>query len=242
VTGKLRFPAGLRKFFHPHSTSECKRGDLMSLLRRSTRFGIQLVSTSFLVVTFLFASVARAENWLNEIDGDSVSIGERTNVNIMVGNRLLNSKDWNPVDKQPEIGIDADYDGGLWPYSICGSLLLSEATGSTRGVDVSVRILELQLGGRKVWMPIKQLQPYAGGGGSALVLESAVEGGGTTIGSESTYGFGFWVGAGARVMLGKSWQVGVDTRLSRVNVAFGRTRANGGGLHIGVIAGYHWAE
>ena len=210
--------------------------------RRGNRSTVRQAGTAFLVAACLFASEARAENWVRDVYGDDAWFGARANANLFVGARLLDSKDWKPVETLPEVGIDVDYDGGRWPVALCGALLASASTDSTAGVEVTARIVELQLGVRKVWGPILRLRPYVGGGGSVLWLSYEVDGGPTAHESDLKYGAGWWAGAGASMRLGRSWQVGADARWSQVSVELGGSRANAGGLQLGVTAGYHWAE
>lgn len=196
----------------------------------------------FLAVACLFASGARAENWINELYRGEDGFGAERNVNVKIGARLLDSKYWKPVDTQTELGVDADYDGGQWPIALCGSVLFSTASGSTAGVDVTARILEVQFGVRKIWRPLRWFRPYVGGGGSVLGISYSVDGVNTTVGSDRDSGLGLWAGGGAYLKLGPSWQVGVDARWSRVNVDVKGTEANAGGLQVGVTAGYHGSE
>jgi hypothetical protein len=193
-------------------------------------------------------SVAEEWNWSRALHRDRDGPGAKTTFLVLVGARVLDSDDWAPVEVQPQVGLDLSYTPPDSPLSYCTTLLFSEGSDSASDVDVTARILELQVGARKVFRPLPELWAYGGGGGSVLQVHydldptpEAQQAGGRA-GSGSSTGWGLWAGGGAYYRLGKSWLVGADARYDWAPVGISDARANAGGVQISVTAGYRWAE
>jgi hypothetical protein len=168
--------------------------------------------------------------------------GSRGDVNVLVAGKHLDNGDWGPTDSQGEIGAMTNWQGPGWPVSLAADFLASshETSISRDGfTEQRGRTSEADLGARKIWRPTPHLRPYAGGGLALVSAEIDRTGPFGRI-SDADSGAGLWFDGGVFWTLGESFNVGFDSRISAANVhLFGADR-NGGGFHLGVLAGYHW--
>jgi hypothetical protein len=160
------------------------------------------------------------------------------NVNFLVGQKWLNTADWQPVDTQPELGIMLAFAPERAPIYFALDVLASqkttgEITGETREYDVGVR---------KVWNA-GRTHPFLGAGGCLIVsrLRSNSPTSGYSYGDEN---FGVWVDAGVTWRLGDHFNLGFDVRVSTAHATFASTNppveAATGGFHAGILLGYGW--
>lgn len=213
----------------------------MSLLRAEWRPRFVAGAAALLGALLAWAPEAPAENWLRQLRGGDEPSGSSTTVSLLAGERFLDSGDWSPVDSMTQLGVEVVHQPDGWWGSWCSSLVLATASGSASEVDVTTRLLEWQVGARKTWALGRRLRPYAGGGGSLVGLSYTVEGG-PSDDSDTVFGLGLWLGGGISLRLGNAWLLGLDARLSNVNVEVAGTARNAGGLQLGLAAGYRWSE
>lgn len=171
----------------------------------------------------LFFSVAAAQN------------STTGNVNVLLGNKTLDSADWAPWDSQGEFGILIDVAGPTWPVAIAIDLLGS----ADEHLGITVSTSELDLGVRKVFdLTGSSLHPYLGGGLALITARIQDDWFGGEIHDDGT---GIWLSGGFFVTLGESFNLGLELRHSAANVDFGTPySADAGGSHAGVLLGYHW--
>lgn len=169
------------------------------------------------------------------------------NVNIFLGEKELDTTDWaSPYDQQGEFGVLIDFGNEYWPVNFAIDLL-----GSSKQTDYwdgyqEVSTSEIDLGVRKIFdLEGTLVHPYVGGG---LALVSAryedvyyyfdpVCG---YVCSDEDSGLGVWLNAGFYVTLGQSFNLGLDLRYSEADVTVLGTTVNAGGMHAGLLLGYHW--
>ncbi len=165
------------------------------------------------------------------------------NINGFFGAKEMDSF-WRPADEHIELGLQADFRRADWPVNIAIDILRSsdESSGSVFGMpyDLEVTTTEFNFGVRKIWDFDREIHPFIGGGLSFIHLEADIDYkfGGSR--SDSELGVGAWVGGGAYVRLMENFNLGFETKFSDAKVDFFGHDVNAGGLHFGVIAGYHW--
>ena len=170
-------------------------------------------------------------------------------VNFFLGQKSLDSGDWEPVDNQAEFGAVMSFGRKDWPVSIAADVMGSADDATMQdpflgSVDLTGSTLELDLGVRKVFGK-KRTHPYAAGGLGIISASAEIESGGVKVDADDT-ALGFWVDAGVFWTLGKRFNIGVDVRWSeaKVDLDFGSgvvaKDINAGGLHYGLLLGFGW--
>lgn len=161
-------------------------------------------------------------------------------INGFLGQKTLDSGDWEPLDQQVEIGAMLDIRGTNWPVSIAVDLLGSSDDATINGVDVTGTTAEFNIGARKVFdLTGSQLHPYVGGGLALIAAEIEGASGGVKVSDDDT-GTGYWVGGGAYWRFANNINLGMDVRYSNAEVDLFGITGEAGGTHAGLLVGYHW--
>lgn len=159
------------------------------------------------------------------------------NINLFGGGKFLNSNDWSPADQQLEYGVELDARRRFWPVNAALDVLYGEASDNSGGYNFKSKILEVDAGIRKIYDEFPPpLRPYWGVGVAVTNAKASVSG----IGSESGTGPGLWVQGGVYLTLGDHFNLGADFRASTTWVDIAGSTVDGGGIHIGLVTGYHW--
>jgi hypothetical protein len=178
-------------------------------------------------------------------------------VNFLIGQKVFDSDDWDPIDKQTAIGAEGVFGPSTWPVHLTTYLnhasKTKDATGETSpGVTFTYHIeadtWEFGAGVNKTWTAGK-LYPYVGAGGVYAKTDMTARQAGYSV-SDDANGFGLWGGTGAFYRLGTRFNVGGALRYSSVkvdfnafdtgNVSFGGADVQAGGLTFGVLLGWGW--
>jgi opacity protein-like surface antigen len=165
--------------------------------------------------------------------GDMWHGGVTGNVNLLIGQKTLDKDDWEPLDKQAEIGVMFDIGGKDWPVNFALDMLVSADEETISGVDVDASTAELDIGIRKSFLE-GNLHPYAGGG--LAVIQSRIDG----IDEDTDTGLGFWVSGGLYYSIIEHINVGFDLRYSYAKTTLFGIEGQAGGTHVALFAGYHW--
>jgi hypothetical protein len=200
----------------------------------------------FFIIIFLVLSVLSQA--LCETDKDSNRWSG--NVNLFLGEKFLDKDNWEPVDEQFEMGILMDLDvKHRWiPFSFALDFLYSRDEADVGTLDLGVgtfysnvesRIMELDLGIRKIWEAPRNIRPFIGGGLAIINGELKADSIGQSVSDDET-GFGMWADIGAYVTLSERFNLGIDARWSKAEVDLFDREAKVGGWHIGALAGMHW--
>lgn len=171
---------------------------------------------------------------------DSRAAGEWTgNANLNLGVKYLDDFDWEPLDEQVEAGIDVDFRQMEWPVNLAIAFLVSADEDDENGVDLDGSTAEMRFGIKKIWEPDQVMRPFFGGG--LVILSAHLEGesSGIRIDDDDT-GFGIWLNGGIYWTLSRSFNLGFNLGLSTGEVTLFGTDVDAGGLHTGLILGYHW--
>ena len=180
-------------------------------------------------VFFLAATAARADS----------------QVNFFLGQKALDGGDWDPVDRQAELGAVMSFGRETWPIRIAADVLVAGKDGTLAGgVDVKGATFEVASGIRKIWGK-KAFHPFAGAGiaivGARVELDNAAG-----SADDTDAAFGPWIDGGVFWRLGMRFNLGAEVRWSKADVhldfgdAVGSTDVNAGGLHYGLLLGFGW--
>ena len=160
------------------------------------------------------------------------------NANAFFGQKTLDKEDWEPADKQLELGVLVDFKQSQWPVSIAIDLLTSRDEVTVSGVDIEARTSEFDIGVRKIWqVSDSSIRPYIGGGIAFISAETKET---STNASVNDTEAGLWLNGGIYWTLTQYFNLGFDLRYSQADVSFFGTDVEAGGTHVGVILGYHW--
>jgi hypothetical protein len=178
-------------------------------------------------------------------------------VNFMFGQKVFDSEDWDPIDKQTAWGVEGVFGPSTWPVHL--TTFLNKASKSkdaqgefSPGVPFTYHIeadtWEFGAGVNKTWM-MGKLYPYLGLGGVYAKMDWTAQQAGTSV-SDDANGFGFWGGGGAFYRLGTRFNLGGAIRYSTAsvdfnsfdtgNVKFGGADVEAGGVTFGVLLGWGW--
>jgi hypothetical protein len=177
-------------------------------------------------------------------------------VNFVLGQKVFDSEDWDPIDKQPVFGVEAAFGPSTWPVHIMTFLqrsskskdeVIDSGTGLVN-VTFEADTWEFGAGINKTWTSGK-LYPYLGAGIDYAKVDVTLKQGGTST-SDDGNGFGFWGGGGAFYRIGTRFNVGGTVRYSSAdvdfnafdtgNVEFGGAELDAGGVTFGFLLGWGW--
>lgn len=162
--------------------------------------------------------------------------------NLFLGAKALGEGDWGPTDRQGEFGIQTNLTGPEWPVSLAVDLLAAgndEDVSSGGFTEQRARTSELDLGARKLWGGDPVVRPYVGGGLAFATGEIERRGPFRTVRDRDS-GVGLWLDAGLLWTLSRAFDLGFDAKLSTAEVRLFGDDKNAGGLHLGLLLGYHW--
>ncbi|MBU2489550.1 MAG: porin family protein [Proteobacteria bacterium] len=170
------------------------------------------------------------------------------NVNVLLGSKAMEEKDWEPLDEQAEFAIRVDFRKKEWPVNLAVDLVGSYAEDDGYylfpGVGPAWANLELStaewnLGLRKIWENFPHVRPFLGGGLAIIRAKTEVSALGVSVDRDDT-GVGYFLDGGVFWTLSEHFNLGVDLRYSWAEVSWDNWEGNAGGGHAGIMAGYHW--
>jgi hypothetical protein len=194
----------------------------------SVRVLILLVISAVLLLVSTFPTLAAPAR---------AHAGEWTgNANFILGKKVLDESDWQPVESQDLFGVEVSWGEESWPIQIATDLFGSYREDSNEGI--TAKTSEFGLGVRKTWGH-RRVHPYLGAG-AAIVYGGAeldfsgiiVEDGDTSIGA--------WAGGGVFWRLGSRFNLGLAARYSRSKVTLFDSDLEAGGYGGGLILGWGW--
>ena len=170
-------------------------------------------------------------------------------VNFFLGQKSLDSKDWEPVDRQAEFGAVMSFGRKDWPVFIAADVMGSADDATMQdpvlgSVDVTGATLELDFGVRKVFGK-QRTHPYVAGGIGAISATAELKSGGVKVDADDS-ALGFWLDGGVFWTLGTRFNIGLDVRWSeaKIDLDFGNgvvaKDIDAGGLQYGLLLGFGW--
>jgi len=115
-------------------------------------------------------------------------------VNLVVGQKQLDSREWEPAEEQDGFALESSWGGTNWPVLIAADLTYHGGDESVEGIKFEGETIELALGVRRSFR-IGRFRPYAGGGVALINAEVTASGFGDSE-SDDDSATGFWVGGG----------------------------------------------
>lgn len=191
------------------------------------------------VVVLVAAAFAFSPAWA-DADG---------HVNFFIGQKSLDSDDWEPIEDQIEFGAVMSFGQEGWPVHIAVDVLFSADEETVfdplfGNVTLTGSTFEIDAGVRKIWKKGRVL-PYLGAGVGIIGAALEVDDGFVSVDGNDA-AVGFWAGAGVFWRLGNHFNVGLDARYSSadVDLDFGSgvvaRDVSAGGLQYGVLLGFGW--
>ncbi|MEW5736099.1 MAG: outer membrane beta-barrel protein [Thermodesulfobacteriota bacterium] len=174
------------------------------------------------------------------------------NVNLTLGNKMLDYEDWKPVDDQVQAGIMFDLAGPGWPVNVALDIFHSwdEKAGyfareddptKTQFGRYTLKTTTADLGVRYYIEEFNHFVPYVEGGLAVINIDGDIEQNQKRF-SEADTGVGVWMGLGAYYRLSEAVNLGMDGRYNyaSVNVSPKAVSGNAGGFQFAVTVGYHF--
>ena len=187
-----------------------------------------------------------------------------TNLNFVLGAKLLDSEDWPVGDNQGSIAFLSTFGPSEWPVQVAIDILGSgsgskavfypEPGVEIRGNELIDSTFELDVGVRKIWRA-GRARPFVGGGLAVIWGQQEVEFQrpppvdieGNPIFpypplvlSEEDEAPGVWIDGGIFWRLGKMFNIGLEARFSRAELSFSTREVQAGGFNLGLILGWGW--
>lgn len=209
-------------------------------VRRNASIFFALVSVSFFL--FLTPSNALAQNWVTE-QYTFQQLHKTANINLVGGMKFLDQDDWDPVDKQKQVGLDLDYTGAGWPISITGSFFFAWDDDKVDGVNLEIRSWEANLGLRKIWYNRTRFHPFIDVAGSIIMVNAEKRVSGRDFEDDENISLGGSAGGGLYVRVFEQLNLGFNVRYSTFfDVSLYGNKADPGGIQAFVLIGYQWKE
>jgi hypothetical protein len=163
--------------------------------------------------------------------------GEGTgNLNFILGQKVLNKMDWEPVENQDEFGVEASWGEKNWPIQIATDLFGSYKDDSAAGI--TGKTSEFGIGIRKIWGH-GHVHPYLGGGLAYAYGGAELDFSGIMV-KDSDTSIGGWAGGGVFWRLGSRFNLGLAARYSQAKVTLFDSDLEAGGYGGGLILGWGW--
>jgi hypothetical protein len=193
----------------------------------SKRFHARSAFLALLCLTFLLPATAHA------------SAGA---VHVFVGQKFLDEDEWEPIEEQVELGIDAAFGGDDWPVWINLGLFGSNEEEEISAVEeVEGTTTEFYVGVNKTWTG-RRFHPYVAGGLAFVNTEVEFRDDVGSVQDEDS-AVGLYLGGGGYWRLGSSFNLGAMIRFSMADAdVFGDDFEDGGGTHLGLTVGFGWPK
>ena len=172
------------------------------------------------------------------------------NVNLFVGQKWLDEEDWEPIEAQPELGVQLAFGPRRAPIYFALDLFYAKDDATIADVpglgdaDVEGKTIEYCLGVRKVFRRQAVMRPHLGAGALLASGEIVVEAAPVGSSRVSDTNFGLWIEGGITWRLASHLNLGLELRYSRYKLEFGtiflENELESGGYHAGALIGYAW--
>lgn len=164
------------------------------------------------------------------------AMADEMNLNLSLGTKWLPRNQWDPVDRQGELGILFDFRPTNSHIAYAANLYVSGASETENGVEVKGSTTELQLGIKRAWNTRPHMHPFLGAG--ITLAHAQIESAGVKTSDGS---IGGWVTCGIYWTIIKHLNIGPIANYSYAPVKFANdANTNAGGLHLGLLVGYHF--
>ena len=175
------------------------------------------------VLTLAASARARGEGWTGE-------------ANFILGRRVLDETDWQPVENQDLFGAEVSWGEKSWPIQIATDFFASYKEDSNEGI--TAKTSEFGMGVRKIWGH-RHVHPYLGAGAAIVYGAAELDFSGIIV-KDSDISTGAWAGGGVFWRLGSRFNLGLAARYSRSKVTLFDSDLEAGGYDGGLILGWGW--
>lgn len=162
------------------------------------------------------------------------------NVNGTIGSRSLDEDEWEPLDRQPTIGVLADFQIGQTPlYIATGFQVSADDDEVAPGVDATAAVVDLSAG-LKLMSTQGVLRPYVGLGIASVGVAVELDGAGVDE-DDDDQSFGAYFGGGAILRIGRHFNLGADLRWIRgTDIELFEAETDADSFVASVLIGYGW--
>lgn len=129
------------------------------------------------------------------------------NVNVYVGQRMVDEDDWEPVDDQMVIGVEVDKFDPSESFGWEAAIFYASDDGTNFGGNVDASTTEFAFGLRKTLFTSTRLRPYVGVGLAAIRAEID-----DAAGVDEDNTAGVYAHGGVYWDVGQNFHIGVDVR------------------------------
>jgi opacity protein-like surface antigen len=142
--------------------------------------------------------------------------GSSRHVTLLLGQRMLDEDDWDPVDEPIAAGVEVDVvktaSGDGYEFGVLVASDEDDFDHPVFGdVDVESELIELYGGYRHTFVEVDEdVQPYVGGGGTLIHADIDTDGGPGP--SDDDTSLGLYVRAGVHFALSTETRLGIDYR------------------------------
>ncbi len=172
-------------------------------------------------------------------------VGFTGNLNGLMGLKLMDKEDWPLIHKQTAMKVMLDFRQASWPihvavdflYSSSKKAFLQDVDGELTSDFYEGRTYEINGGIRKILDPFESVRPYAGVGVSYAMARILFP---TANQDHTEAAFGVWGQAGIYWELGRHFNLGFEANYSWSSILIANIEANAGGLHFGMVLGFHY--
>ncbi len=168
------------------------------------------------------------------------------NINALIGGKVLDEDDWEPVEGHAAFGLMFDTRPRSWPVALCINLIGSVGGDEDDDTDIDTVAStgELQLGIKKVFGEGGEIGPFRAwiaGGVSFMTAAIVIDRPNADEIDEDDSAIGGWAGVGCYWTIARHFNIGPAVQFSAGEEVelFGRERQPGG-LLVGLNLGYHW--
>jgi len=164
------------------------------------------------------------------------------NLNFSLGQRSLDSNDYEPVDDQTYIGATIDWDNMEWPVNLAGGLYFSSEEESIGSTDVTASIIEATFGVMKTWGEGKTMHPFLGGGLGVVRVEAEIDDPLISAKEDDT-GAAFYTEGGIYWSLSQAFNLGVSGRfMTAPSIEIAGEDFDTTYFQVGILAGWAFSK
>ena len=170
------------------------------------------------------------------------------NANFVLGGRILDEDDWEPVDTMPAFGVNIDFGLFGWPVDIAVGLHGSSDEGDVdlpggEKADVTGTVWDLSVGVTKRWLVAGNIHPYVGGGLAYVQAEQEADFSSGGSASDDDASGALYLDWGIYWRLGDRFNLGVDARFVGLSdLTIGDDEISADYFQAGLLLGWGWGD
>lgn len=144
------------------------------------------------------------------------------NVNLFIGQKWLDKRDWEPLEEQFELGVQFDIRPVKWPVNLVLDLSYSWDDGSVYdpwlgSLGLESKTIEINPGVRWVYEKLAYIRPFIGAGPAFVFADFEGSALGITV-SDDDWALGLWFQGGVYFTLAEHLNLGVQAKYSWAEV------------------------